>query len=251
MMTPVRDDARRLILAADHRARGVTTVERWHDLLAALRAALPHCDGLMATTRPLVELNDDLEPIQTAWLSLNRTGLAGTPFELDDRLIATCARAADLGCEGVKHMVRIDRHDPITARALELLGEVLEAARVHGLRTMIESLSWSDGAIDRSIDGVIGAAVIANDMGADILKLPVPDGERGRARIDAVRRVVDSVGVPVLFLGGPRRDDRDALLVEIRDAMAGGAAGVAIGRAVYQDPDPAGMAKAVAAIVHD
>lgn len=249
-MSPVRDGERQLILAADHRARGVTTIERWDDLLAALRAALPHCDGLMATTRPLVELKGDLARGQTAWLSLNRTGLAGTPFELDDRLVATCARAADLGCDGIKHMVRIDRRDPATARALELLGEVLEASRVLGLRTMIESLSWRDGVIDRSIDGVVSAAVIANDVGADILKLPVPDAEAGRARVDAVRRVVDSVGVPVLFLGGPRRDDREATITEIRDAIAGGAAGAAIGRAVYQDRDPAAMAKSVAAIVH-
>ncbi len=249
-MRPVPEEERLVILAADHRARGVTTIERWDDLLGALRAALPLCDGLMATTRPLVELRDALAPGQTSWLSLNRTGLAGTPFELDDRLVATCARAADLGCDGVKHMIRIDRRDPVTARALELLGEVLEAARVLGLRTMIESLSWRDGAIDRSVDGVVGAAVIAHDLGADILKLSVPDADPGRARVDAVRRVVGSVGVPVLFLGGPRRDDREALLAGIRDSMDGGAAGVAIGRAVYQDPNPAGMAKAITAIVH-
>ncbi len=211
-MRPVPEEERLVILAADHRARGVTTIERWDDLLGALRAALPLCDGLMATTRPLVELRDALAPGQTSWLSLNRTGLAGTPFELDDRLVATCARAADLGCDGVKHMIRIDRRDPV--------------------------------------DGVVGAAVIAHDLGADILKLSVPDAEPGRARVDAVRRVVGSVGVPVLFLGGPRRDDREALLAEIRDAMEGGAAGVAIGRAVYQDPNPAGMAKAITAIVH-
>ncbi len=97
---------------------------------------------------------------------------------------------------------------------------------------------------------MVGAAVIAHDLGADILKLSVPDAEPGRARVDAVRRVVGSVGVPVLFLGGPRRDDREALLAGIRDSMDGGAAGVAIGRAVYQDPNPAGMAKAITAIVH-
>jgi DhnA family fructose-bisphosphate aldolase class Ia len=39
------------------------------------------------------------------------------------------------------------------------------------------------------------------------------------------------------------------LLAELADAMAGGAAGVAIGRAVYQDPDPALTAKLVADIV--
>jgi 2-amino-4,5-dihydroxy-6-oxo-7-(phosphonooxy)heptanoate synthase len=57
--------------------------------------------------------------------------------------------------------------------------------------------------------------------------------------------VVASVGVPVLFLGGPRRE-RDGALSEVADSVEGGAAGMAIGRAVYQDPFPAEMARLVA-----
>jgi len=39
------------------------------------------------------------------------------------------------------------------------------------------------------------------------------------------------------------------LLAELADAIAGGAAGVAVGRAIYQDPDPALTAKMVADVV--
>ncbi len=82
---------------------------------------------------------------------------------------------------------------------------------------------------------------------------------RGAARIDAVARVVGSVGVPVLFLGGPRPaggadatgESRETVLDEIRDAMAGGAAGLAVGRVVFQDPEPAVMARLVAEAVRD
>ena len=64
--------------------------------------------------------------------------------------------------------------------------------------------------------------------------------------------MVASVGVPVLFLGGPRphRASRDHLLDEVRDVMAGGGAGMAVGRSVYQDPDPAARRGPVAEIVH-
>jgi 2-amino-4,5-dihydroxy-6-oxo-7-(phosphonooxy)heptanoate synthase len=90
---------------------------------------------------------------------------------------------------------------------------------------------------------------VAHDLGAPLLKVPVPDVQPGDARIEAAARVVDSVGVPVLFLGGPYRADRQELLQEIADAMAGGAAGLAIGRGVYQDPFPGEMAALVRSVV--
>jgi DhnA family fructose-bisphosphate aldolase class Ia len=251
-----------LILAADHRARGVMTVERYGDYVAALQAALPHCDGILASAQPLGDLarSGSLAQGHRTYLSLNRTGLAGTAFELDDRLVASVERAAADGWTGVKHMTRIDRSDPVTAAALELLGRVLESARAEGLEALVESVVWQDGAMARDADSVVFAAVVAHDMGAPVLKVPVPEAAPGEPRAAVVARVVASVGVPVLFLGGPRRGPRDpvrsdqesrqAVLDEVRDVMAGGGAGMAIGRTVYQDPDPAGMARQVAAIVH-
>ena len=148
-------------------------------------------------------------------------------------------------------MTRIDRSDPLTAPALELLGRVLEEAAAAGLETLVEPLTWRDGAVARDTDSIVAAAVIAHDMGAPLLKVPVPEEPPGPRRTEAVGRVVASVGVPVLFLGGPRRDgDRGAVLGEVDDVMAGGGAGMAMGRAIYQDPDPAAVAAEVAHRVH-
>jgi DhnA family fructose-bisphosphate aldolase class Ia len=241
-----------LLLAADHRARGVVTIERYSDYLAALRAALPACDGILASTQPLGDLvsSDALSSEQRTYLSLNRTGLAGTVFELDDRLVASVEHAAQAGYTGVKHMTRIDPDDPVTAGALELLGTVLERARTAGVEALIESLSWRHGAVDRSPDAVVYAAVVAHDLGAPVLKVALPEATPGAERVDCVARVVDSVGVPVLFLGGPKGSaTRHEILDEVRDAMAGGAAGMAIGRVVYEDPEPAVMAALVADVV--
>ena len=241
-----------VILAADHRARGVLTVERYQDYLDALRAALPYCHGILASTQPLADLvaGGAVGPGQRTYLSVNRTGLAGSVFELDDRLVAPLELATGAGYTGIKLMTRIDLTDPASAGGLELLGQVLAAARRLGLEALIEPLSWKNGEIDRSTGGIVYAAVVAHDLGAPLIKVPVPgDAKPGSARIEAVRRVVDSVGVPVLFLGGPVRAERSILLAELADAMAGGAAGVAIGRGVYQDPDPVVMAKLVADVV--
>lgn len=250
-----------VILAADHRARGVITIESYAAYVSALSSAIEFCDGILASTQPLRDLvgSGAVGPGHRTYLSLNRTGLAASAFELDDRLVASVEQAATEGWTGVKHMTRIDLTDPLTAPALELLGKVLESARSFGLEALIESLSWRDGRMARDTDSIVFAAIVAHDLGAPVLKVPFPDVAPGAARVDAVARIVASVGVPVLFLGGPRRssdagpggDARSDVLDEVRDAMAGGAAGLAVGRVVYQDPDPATMARLVAEAVRD
>lgn len=246
---PVRPS---IILAADHRARGVATIERYADYLAAVSAALAHCDGILATAQPMGDLAaaGAIGPGQRTYLSLNRTGLAGSAFELDDRLVASVERAARDGWTGIKLMTRIATDDPGGAAALELLGRVLEEAQVLGLEALVEPVRWRDGSMSRVTEDVVLAAVIAHDLGAPLLKVPVPDVAPGAARAEAVRRVVDSVGVPVLFLGGPRRDAIGDAASLARDVMDGGGAGLAVGRLVIEDPDPAATAERLAAIVH-
>jgi DhnA family fructose-bisphosphate aldolase class Ia len=242
-----------LILAADHRARGVITTEDYASYRGALEKALPSCDGILATAQPLGDLaaGEHFGPTTRTYLSLNRTGLAGSSFELDDRLIASVGRAAADGWTGIKHMTRIDLSDPLTSPALELLGQVLESAKAAGLEALIEPLVWRDGNMAQGVDDIVYAAIVAHDMGAPLLKVPVPAAAAGVERRRAVARVVASVGVPVLFLGGPKGDaGREPVLEEVRDVMAGGGAGMAIGRTVYQDDDPAGMAALVAEVVH-
>jgi DhnA family fructose-bisphosphate aldolase class Ia len=66
-----------------------------------------------------------------------------------------------------------------------------------------------------------------------------------------VARVVASVGVPVLFLGGPiGTAGRASVLDEVRDVMEGGGGGMAMGRTVYLDHEPAEMAGLIAALIH-
>ena len=80
---------------------------------------------------------------------------------------------------------------------------------------------------------------------------PVPAVAPGAERQRAVARVVASVSVPVLFLGGPiTAGGRAQVLDEVRDVMEGGGAGMAMGRTIYQDPDPAEVAGLVQALVH-
>jgi DhnA family fructose-bisphosphate aldolase class Ia len=242
-----------LVLAADHRARAVLTTENWAEFFDSLARALPSCDGILATAQPLSGLAaaGHLTALHRTYLSINRTGLAGSAFELDDRLVASVPRAAADGWSGVKHMTRIDMDDPITAAALELLGQVLEQSSAAGLEALVEPLVWDQGRIRRDTDAIVLASVIAHDMGAPVIKVPVPAVAPGAERQRAVARVVASVSVPVLFLGGPRTAaGRAPVLDEVRDVMEGGGAGMAMGRTIYQDPDPAEAAGLVHDLVH-
>ena len=242
-----------LILAADHRARAVLTTESWAEFFGSLAKALPSCDGILATAQPLEGLAaaGHITARHRTYLSINRTGLAGSAFELDDRLVASVGRAASDGWTGIKHMTRIDLADSLSASALELLGQVLEEARDAGLEALVEPLVWQEGRVRRDADAVVLGAVIAHDMGAPVIKVPVPAVAPGIERRRAVARVVASVGVPVLFLGGPRTEaGRDRVLEEVRDVMEGGGAGMAMGRTIYQDHDPAEMAALVGGLIH-
>jgi DhnA family fructose-bisphosphate aldolase class Ia len=231
----------------------VVTTENYDDYVGALAKALPHCDGILATAQPLGDLLQagHVTSKHRTYLSLNRTGLAGSVFELDDRLVASVERAARDGWTGVKHMTRIDMTDAATSPALQLLGQVLEQAQTSRLEVLVEPLVWSEGRVARDTDSVVFAAVVAHDMGAPVIKVPVPAVAPGRERQQAIARVVASVGVPVLFLGGPVGDaGRSPVLDEVRDVMEGGGHGMAMGRTIYQDSDPAEMASLVADLVH-
>ncbi len=193
-----------------------------------------------------------IRPDQRTYLSLNRTGLAGTAFELDDRLVASVGRAADDGWTGIKLMTRIDPDDRGGAAALELLGRVLEDARSSSLDALIEPVMWRGGRMSRVTDDIVLAAVIAHDLGAPLLKVPVPDVPAGRGPGRGRGPGGGQCRRPRPL---PRRAPRswgagDRILDETRDVMDGGGAGLAMGRAIFQEPSPAGMAKELAEVVH-
>jgi DhnA family fructose-bisphosphate aldolase class Ia len=69
--------------------------------------------------------------------------------------------------------------------------------------------------------------------------------------VESFRSIVERVYVPVVVLGGGKsRNPRD-LLDGIYGAMQAGAVGVAVGRNIYQYPEPDKIAAAIAAIIHE
>jgi len=63
-------------------------------------------------------------------------------------------------------------------------------------------------------------------------------------------KVVKGCPVPVVMAGGPKCRTEREVFEFVRDGMQKGAIGINLGRNVWQNPNPVGMAKALQAIVH-
>jgi DhnA family fructose-bisphosphate aldolase class Ia len=99
--------------------------------------------------------------------------------------------------------------------------------------------------VDGNIDLILPLVRQAAELGADIIKADPCD------RVEDYHRVIEiAQGLPVLVRGGGRVSDAE-ILSRTAALMAQGARGIVYGRNVIQHADPAGMTRALMAIVHD
>ncbi len=64
-------------------------------------------------------------------------------------------------------------------------------------------------------------------------------------------KIVEGCPVPVVIAGGPKTDNPMDVLAFVHDGMQRGARGVNLGRNIWQDANPAGMARALQAVIHE
>jgi len=93
------------------------------------------------------------------------------------------------------------------------------------------------------VEAVKNCARVGAELGADIVKTNYTGD------VDSFREVVRGCNVPVVIAGGPKMDSEEALLKMVRDAMEAGAAGISIGRNVFQHDDVTGITRKLAKIV--
>jgi len=63
-------------------------------------------------------------------------------------------------------------------------------------------------------------------------------------------KVVEGCPAPVVIAGGPKTDSQLEVLTFVYDGMQQGSRGVNLGRNIWQDPCPEGMAMALQAVIH-
>lgn len=252
-----QEDDRALIIAADHRQRGIQDgLENFESLTGRISAALKHADAIVTTKEPLASLIS-LRPEARGrglLLSLNRAGLGGSVFEVDDRPVNSPVIASRWGLDGAKFLLRIDPASPYTASQLETCGRICEECAELELPMIIEPLFCRKAAgklaIDTSPEKVRYAAIIANDYSVPAIKIPYPKGStRSKQRRD-FRDIVSSVSSRVLILGG-RRTRIEQLLAQAEDSVGEGGSGVVIGRNILLHGKPEMVASALRLIIHE
>lgn len=207
-----RGDGRLMLVAADHPARGAFGVGNRPlamgsrvDLLDRLVVALsrPGVDGLLACA----DIVEDLLLLgalegKVVIGSMNRGGLQGATFELDDRFTGYDARGcAEMGLNGGKMLTRIALGDHGTVSTLTAAAQAVNELAELELMAMIEPF-WSvrrEGRVynDLTPDAVLKSVAITSALGRTSaytwMKLPV---------VAEMERVMDSTTLPTLLLGG-------------------------------------------------
>jgi hypothetical protein len=245
---PAEPDATMLVVAADHPGRGALAVgsDPWamadrRDLLerCAVALARPGVDGFLGTA----DLVEDLTLLgalegKVVLGSMNRGGLAGAVFELDDRFTGYDADAiVEAGLDGGKMLLRLDPADDRSVVTLEACARAVDALAARRRIALVEPflVSRVDGRVrtDLTTDAVVRSVAIASGLGRTSaytwLKVPcAPDMER----------VAAASTLPLLILGGEpsadpeatRRDwDRALRLPSVR--------GLVTGRTLLYPPD--------------
>ncbi|WP_410573789.1 aldolase [Amycolatopsis sp. cmx-4-61] len=243
-----------MIIAADHPARGATAVggdpsamAHRGELLERLCLALerPGVTGVLATA----DVIDDLLLLgvldgKTVLGSMNRTGLAGSSFEIDDRFAGYDAETIErMGFDGGKTLTRICLADPATPSVLENTAKAINELADRKLIALVEPFlsTWVDGRLrnDLSPGAVSKSITIAAGLGHSSaytwLKLPV---------VDDMERVLASSTLPAVLLGGEVTDPEAAFAAWQRALAQPTVQGLVVGRSLLY-PHDGDVARAV------
>ncbi|MEU3303618.1 deoxyribose-phosphate aldolase [Streptomyces sp. NPDC006678] len=218
----VGSSGRLMIIAADHPARGALSVGDQRlamanrlGLLERICTALerPGVDGVLATADILEDLLllgalDD----KVVMGSMNRGGLAGAAFELDDRFTGYRAQDLDrLGFDAGKLLLRIDYDDPGSLATLHSTARAIDEMAAHRLPVFVEPFICRrvDRVLrnDLSAEAVTRSIAIASGLAGTSaytwLKIPVTDNP------DDMAQVMETSTLPAVLLGGDVGDSAD------------------------------------------
>jgi fructose-bisphosphate aldolase/2-amino-3,7-dideoxy-D-threo-hept-6-ulosonate synthase len=157
--------------------------------------------------------------------------------------VCSVQEAIRIGADAVSVHVNVGAQDE--DKMLHNLGKVSDECDIYGIPLL--AMMYPRGPKiqnEHAPDVIAHAARIGAELGADIIKTNYT------GNIDTFKEVVESCPVPVVIAGGPKCKSNDEVLQTTFDAMKAGAAGLSIGRNVFQCENPTQIIKALSAIVH-
>ena len=157
--------------------------------------------------------------------------------------VCSVQEAIRIGADAVSVHVNVGAQDE--DKMLYNLGKVSEECDFYGIPLL--AMMYPRGPKiqnEHAPDVIAHAARIGAELGADIIKTNYT------GNIETFKEVVESCPIPVVIAGGPKCKSNDEVLQTTFDAMKAGAAGLSIGRNVFQCENPTQIVKALSAIVH-
>jgi fructose-bisphosphate aldolase/2-amino-3,7-dideoxy-D-threo-hept-6-ulosonate synthase len=157
--------------------------------------------------------------------------------------VCSVQEAIRIGADGVGVHINIGAQDE--DKMLQTLGKVAEECEQFGMPLL--AMMYPRGpkiTSEHAPEVVAHAARIGAELGADIIKTNYT------GTIDTFKTVIESCPVPVVIAGGPKCKSLNEVLQTTFDALQAGAAGLSIGRNVFQCDDPTKITKALSSIVH-
>ena len=149
----------------------------------------------------------------------------------------------------VVNLLLVPGQPELLETCIENVSELRAACDEVAMPLMVEPLAMRPGPggyeVEGDVEKIVPIVRQAVELGADVVKADPTDD------LDEYPRVVETAGrCPVLVRGGGRVSDEE-ILRRTEAVIERGAAGIVYGRNVIQHADPAGMTRALMAIVHD
>jgi len=227
-------DGRCLMLAVDH-GYFLGPTERLEVPRRAINPLLPYADSLMLTRgilRTSVDPKYDIPIVLRVSGAISIIGedlskeTITTSMEEAIRLNASCLAISIFVGSKYEH------------QTLANLARLVDEGEKYGIPVLAVTAVGKEMARDARYLGL--ACRIAAELGAHVVKTYYCDN---------FEQVVKGCPVPLIIAGGKKLQEPDALKLA-HDAMTNGAAGVDMGRNIWQSDWPVAMIKAVQAIVH-
>ena len=171
---------------------------------------------------------------------------ASTQMALDPSsktMVCTVEEAIKLGADAVSVHVNLGSEEE--SSMLSDLGRVGKEAMEWGMPLL--AMMYTRGPKVKNefdVKSVKHAARVGAELGADIVKVVYT----GSA--ESFKEVVEGCFVPIVIAGGEKMGNDEDILEMVRGAMAAGAAGVSIGRNVFQHEAPEKIVQTISKIVH-
>jgi len=220
-----------------------TIVAAGPDAIQLPPGTAPMLQSVVSKTRPALVLRTDIANVYGSPLpSMLFSELIANPVEQGLVLDAACV---------VVNLLQLPNQPEVYRACIRNINQLKRECEIYGMPLMVEPLVMQDNAssggymVDGDINKILPLVRQAAELGADIIKADPCDD------VSEYHRVIEiAQGAPVLVRGGGRVSDYE-ILTRTKALMDQGARGIVYGRNVIQHDNPAGMTRALMAIVHE